>query len=78
MTAARLIEYRITRQLIRRRSKRAEAEYFSLARHARVHSWVDRVICVLAVTACLAVVGSYAEQLLWVILAAASAIALRD
>lgn len=81
MTAAKLIEYRIARQLVQRRSQQEEhgaTGHFPFARQACVQSWADRLIAVLAMTIGLVVVGSYAEQLLWVLLAVATAFALRD
>lgn len=41
------------------------------------HPWADRVIGILAVTAGLLVVGSYHEELLWLVLATATAFTLR-
>lgn len=84
MTAARRIEHRITRQLLRRR------EQYSLsglavpvageqgnAQQFEVQPWADRVIAILAVTTGLLVVGSYVEELLWAALAAATVYTLR-
>jgi hypothetical protein len=62
MTTAQAIEYRITRQALQRRSKKAPRAGFD--------TWADRLIAVLAVTAGLFVLGSYLQELLWVSLAA--------
>lgn len=67
MTTARLIEYRITRDLIRKRE---------LAPAARATARVERVITVAAVTAGMLLLGSYLQELLWVALAAAGVLAL--
>ena len=66
MTATKLIEYNIARQLLQRRSQQTEcveADDFSSGLTG-VQTWADRVIAVLALTVCLVVVGSYAEELL--------------
>lgn len=69
MTATKLIEYRIIRQLLQRREKGDRQPAF--------HPWGDRLIAVLAMTAGLFVLGSYLEELLWVVLAAALVVTLR-
>ena len=69
MTAAKLIEYRITRQLLQRREEGGEQQGASV--------WADRLIAILAVTAGLFVLGSYLEELLWALLAAATVFTLR-
>ncbi len=69
MTAAKLIEYRITRQLLQRREEGSEQQGASV--------WADRLIAILAVTAGLFVLGSYLEELLWALLAAATVFTLR-
>lgn len=69
MTAARLIEYRITRKLLRRREEGSEQQ--------RANVWADRLIAILAVTAGLFILGSYLEELLWALLAAATVFTLR-
>jgi hypothetical protein len=69
MTAAKLIEYRITRQLLQRRDRRIVQRNHNL--------WADRLIAVLAVTAGLFIIGSYFEELLWAVLAAATVTTLR-
>lgn len=68
MTAAEAIEYRITRQVLQRRSNKAGAVGFD--------TWADRLIAVLAVTAGLFVLGSYLGELLWVSLAAGTVVTL--
>lgn len=81
MTAARLIEHRIARQLVRRREQ--DAAHNGIRRlppadwHASVQPWADRVIAILAVTTGLLVVGSYMEELLWAGLATAAVYTLR-
>jgi hypothetical protein len=84
MTAARLIEYRITRQLLRRREQRCVyGQRLSIPRsawgtsHFDVRRWADRLIGILAVTTGLLVVGSYVEELLWAVLATATLYTLR-
>jgi hypothetical protein len=69
MTAAKLIEYRITRQLLQRRETVCEQQV--------VNPWPDRLIAILAVTAGLVVLGSYLEELLWALLAGATVFTLR-
>jgi len=69
MTTAKMIEHRITRQLLQRRAEVSEPQ--------ASHFWVERLIAVLAVTAGLSVVGSYAEEVLWAGLAIATLITLR-
>jgi len=69
MTAAKLIEYRITRQLLQRREEGGEQSGSSV--------WADRLIAILAVTAGLFILGSFLEELLWVLLAAATIFTLR-
>jgi hypothetical protein len=69
MTGAKLIEYRITRQLLQRRDQAAV--------HQTLNHWADRLIAVLAVTAGLFIIGSFFEELLWAALAAATVITLK-
>jgi hypothetical protein len=69
MTTARLIEHRIIRQLLQRREEVIPPRGYSL--------WVERLIAVLAVTAGLSIVGSYFEEMLWVVLAVATLATLR-
>ena len=69
MTAAKQIEYRITRRLLQRRETAGE--------YGHVNLWADRVIAILAVTAGLFVLGSYLEELLWLVLAGATVFTLR-
>jgi hypothetical protein len=69
MTASKLIEYRITRQLLRRRQEGGEQQGANV--------WADRLIAILAVTAGLFILGSYLEELLWALLAAATVFTLR-
>ena len=69
MTAARHVEYTITRQLLQRREAGDE--------WGDPNPWVDRLIAILAVTAGLCIVGSFYEELLWATLAAATVFTLR-
>ena len=69
MTAAKLIEYRITRQLMQRREEGGDQLDSGL--------WADRLIAILAVTAGLFILGSFLEELLWALLAAATVFTLR-
>ncbi|MEZ5572468.1 MAG: hypothetical protein R3E64_10650 [Halioglobus sp.] len=81
MTAAKLIEYRITRQLLQLREQADECVWGSctdINPQASVQVWADRLIAILALTAGMLVVGSYLEELLWVVLAAATALSLRE
>jgi len=74
MTAAKLIEYRITRQLLRRREEGGERQGDLKQGY---NLWADRLIAILAVTAGLCILGSYLEELLWALLAAATLFTLR-
>jgi hypothetical protein len=76
MTADRIIEYRITRQLLRRREGAPGAVRTSPAEQG-VQPWADRLIAILAVTTGLLLVGSYIEELLWVVVAATTVVTLR-
>ncbi len=69
MTTARRIEHSITRQLLERRKEPVEER--------RSNLWLERLIAVLAVTAGLSVVGSYFQEVLWALLAAATLAMLR-
>jgi hypothetical protein len=69
MTTAKLIEYRIARQLLQRREQGGEQSASSV--------WVDRLIAILAVTTGLFILGSLLEELLWALLAAATVFTLR-
>jgi hypothetical protein len=68
MTAAKAIEYQITRQLLQRQQGVATGSDFNL--------WVDRLIAILATTAGLFLLGSYLEELLWAVLAAGTIVTL--
>jgi len=74
MTAAKLIEYHITRQLVLRREDGGEQQ--GGLKHGS-NLWADRLIAILAVTAGLCILGSYLEELLWALLAAATLCTLR-
>lgn len=69
MTAAKLIEYRITRQLLQRKEEGSTRQ--------GVNPWADRLIAILAVTAGLFVLGTFLEELLWAVLAVAAIFTLR-
>ena len=60
MTTARYIEHRITRNLIDRREREPARRHEQLA---------ERLITVSAVTAGMLLLGSYAQELLWALLA---------
>ena len=66
MSAARLIEHRITRDLLRRRDVAAAGN----------RQLVDRVITAAAVTTGMLLLGSYAQELLWALLAGAGVLTL--
>jgi hypothetical protein len=81
MTAARLIENGITRKLLRRREREAQAGSFTpdpqLHWQGDIQPWLERVIAILAVTTGLLFIGSLVEELLWVALAASTVFTLR-
>ena len=68
-TAAKHIEHRITRELVQRRQGAAD--------HEHITPWADRLIAIGAVTVGLLILGSYAEELLWAAVAAATVFTLR-
>ena len=65
---AKRIEHRITRELLQRRD--GEQEHYK-------PPWADRLIAIGAVTVGLLILGSYAEELLWAAVAAATVFTLR-
>lgn len=67
MTTARIIEHRITRDLLRRREREPSPRAASLA---------ERLITAVAVTAGMLLLGSYLQELLWVLLAGAAILTL--
>jgi len=67
MTSARYFEQRITRDLMNRRQRQPAA------RSGRA---VERLITAAAVTAGMLLLGSYAQELLWALLAGAGVLAL--
>ena len=69
MNAARRIEHSITRHLLERREEPVSA--------TRSNIWLERLIAVLAATAWLSVLGSYFQEVLWALLAAATLAMLR-
>lgn len=69
MSTARQIEHSITRHILERREEPA------LERRPNI--WLERLIAVLAVTAGLSVLGSYFQEMLWALLAAATLAMLR-
>jgi hypothetical protein len=69
MTTTKLIEYRIIRQLLQRREVGD--------RQLAFNPWAERLISILALTAGLFALGSYFEELLWVVLAVALILTLR-
>ena len=68
-TAAKRIEYGITRKVLQRREGASDREFIS--------PWADRLIAIGAVTVGLLIVGSYIEELLWAAVAAATVFTLR-
>ena len=68
-TAAKRIEYGITRKVLQRREGASDQESIS--------PWADRLIAIGAVTVGLLIVGSYMEELLWAAVAAATVFTLR-
>lgn len=67
VTTAKFIEYQITRNILRRREQDSQAGSGWLA---------DRLIMITAVTAGMLLLGSYLQELLWVVLAAAAVLTL--
>ncbi len=67
MTTARFIEQRITRDLLRRREQGIAPGR---------NPWLERLITAAAVTVGMLVLGSYLQELLWVLLAAAAVLTL--
>jgi len=67
MTTAKFVEYQITRNILRRREQDPRAGSGWLA---------DRLIMITAVTAGMLLLGSYLQELLWVMLAAAAVLTL--
>jgi len=77
MNSAKAIEFQVTRQLLDRSAvhppvaPRSQLQHSGAASSPRFSTrWGDRLIAVLAVTVSLIVVGSYLEELIWVVLAA--------
>tara|TARA_R110001592_G_scaffold337300_1_gene623833 strand:+ start:467782 stop:468000 length:219 start_codon:yes stop_codon:yes gene_type:complete len=67
MTSARMIEHRITRDLLQRRDRGLNTGNRRLA---------ERLIMATAVTAGMLMLGSYAPELLWALLAGAGVLTL--
>ena len=67
MTTARIIEHRITRDILQRRGRKPDTVNGPL---------VERLITVTAVTAGMLILGSYAPELLWALLAGAGVLTL--
>ena len=67
MTAAKSIEYQITRQLLHRRTGVKESVNTMVA---------NRVIKIAAATVAVLLLGSYSPELLWVVVAASTVLAL--
>jgi ABC-type bacteriocin/lantibiotic exporter with double-glycine peptidase domain len=67
MTAAKSIEYQITQQLLRRRAGVEEPVNTKV---------VNRVIRIAAATVAVVLLGSYSQELLWVLVAASTVLAL--
>lgn len=79
MTATKLIETQIARQLLRRRQPGGEHAGAAQAgaMPVELNLWTERLIAILAVTAGLVIVGSYLEELLWAVVAATTVVTLR-
>jgi len=67
MTAAKSIEYRITRQLLSRQGGVKEPVNTNIA---------NRVIKIAAATVAVVIIGSYLQELLWLLVAASTVLAL--
>jgi hypothetical protein len=67
MTTAKSIEYHITRNVLRRREHEVKSSTAPLA---------DLLIMTVAVTAGMLLLGSYLQELLWVVLAAGGVLTL--
>ena len=67
MTAAKSIEYRITQQLLRQGGRVEESVNTQV---------VNRVIRIAAATVAVVLLGSYSQELLWVLVAASTVLAL--
>jgi hypothetical protein len=65
------MEYRIARRLVRRRQQPQQ-----LQQESTETLWADRLIAVLATTAGLVLLGSFLQELLWAMLAVATALSL--
>lgn len=69
--AMKAMEYRIAQNLMEQGApERQPAREQRQARYTPTWRWGDRLIAVLAVAASLIVVGSFLEELIWVVLAA--------
>lgn len=79
MTAAKHLEYQITRQLMRRREQIAVRHRATQHgnRQLETRKWADRLIAILALTTGLLVLGSFLEELLWAAMAATTILTLR-
>jgi ABC-type bacteriocin/lantibiotic exporter with double-glycine peptidase domain len=67
MTTAKLVEYQITQQLLRRREER---------RSTLRDRIVERTIRAAAIVVGMVLLGSYSQELLWVVLAAGGVFAM--
>jgi hypothetical protein len=67
MTTAKLVEYQITQQLLRRRE---------IGRSSLQDRIVERTIRTAAIVVGMVLLGSYLQELLWVVLAAGGVFAL--
>ena len=70
MGTAKALEYRITRQLLQARAGRCPD-----ARGDRI-AWAERIIAILGLTVGLLVLGSYLQELLWVLLTVSAVFAM--
>ena len=79
MAVATRIEMQIIRRLLLDRQAGAEQPGAAGTRQLQdgPNRWTDRLIAILAVTAGLAIMGSYLEELLWAVVAGATVFTLR-
>ena len=68
MTAARMMEYRITQQILQRRQGPVS--------RLPARAIAERIITTAAVTVALVLTGSYLQELLWVLLAGGAVLTL--
>jgi hypothetical protein len=79
MAVATRIEMQIIRRLLQDRQRGTVQPGAAEPRklHGHTNPWADRLIAILAVTAGLVIMGSYLEELLWLVVAGATVFTLR-